>query len=492
MTTLKPAPVPNVKPAELKWSAAVTAAAHNHNNHGHSLSHSRHGSISGSGSGSGPGSGGSSQKSSPVVSNANARNAASVLEALKKQKSVSGYGSPVVSPVQSKPSQLAGVGSNGSGAVVTASQTQTAKTIPSAAIGGGRSGSGTSSKDDSSVISPSSETDETETISKTTTTTSTTTTTNNGNENLETVELQLNEFQQKVEIEAERDPDFRFLPPGIQVTILSFAITRASASSTNSSNGSSCSTASGTSNSSPNLKNGLKNNNRNKNNNNNNNNKIENNNNNNEDSGNGNGSKIPSSTSTMSLSNPYKMISIPRSYSSLPSTFQPPSPLEFQRCFTIWNSIRRTPQLSILKNLVRGLDTQCLFFGYYFELSDCERRLCFDVLCERGWKCELNSTGGGGADCGMMTTTTATTCWFQRVDGLLIGGNVNGINGINGNRNVEGFEVGDFNVFDAVKWTLTEKKNFKLELNRVISPVVGHVDGDNVDGSATTVAVGSS
>ncbi|ODV87666.1 hypothetical protein CANARDRAFT_173596 [[Candida] arabinofermentans NRRL YB-2248] len=132
-----------------------------------------------------------------------------------------------------------------------------------------------------------------------------------------------------------------------------------------------------------------------------------------------------------SLSNIGSMISVPRNFSPLSDSIYPPG-LEAQRISTIWNSIRMSKNLEIE---AQNVDPATLFYAYYFALSQKERDVASSILSSRQWR-----------------MNTERTSWFQRQSQVKVNG--------------DGFEISDFSVFDAKRWTISEKRNFKLEYSQ--------------------------
>ncbi|QPG74434.1 hypothetical protein FOA43_001763 [Brettanomyces nanus] len=122
------------------------------------------------------------------------------------------------------------------------------------------------------------------------------------------------------------------------------------------------------------------------------------------------------------------MLSIPRGISPLPASTYPPG-LEAQRVSTVWNQIRASNNIEMD---AQNVDTATLFYAYYFGLSLKEREVATAVLNGREWKCSKDRT-----------------TWYQRHSDVKVHG--------------DGFEVADYNLFSALQWNLSEKRNFKLE-----------------------------
>ncbi|KAH3661824.1 hypothetical protein OGAPHI_006002 [Ogataea philodendri] len=167
--------------------------------------------------------------------------------------------------------------------------------------------------------------------------------------------------------EVDADPNFRFLPPGIQSTILSFVEAR----------------------------------------------------------------NRPESDKLPSLSGVSTMLAVPRRFSPLAEGTYPPG-LEAQRVSAIWNSVRVSPNLEIDS---QNVDSATLFYAYYYGLSQKERDVASAVLTTRLWRVNNDKS-----------------MWFQRHSQVKVSG--------------DGFEISDFNIFDAEKWSFYEKKNYKVDYSQ--------------------------
>ncbi|KAG7906218.1 hypothetical protein KL906_004671 [Ogataea polymorpha] len=163
------------------------------------------------------------------------------------------------------------------------------------------------------------------------------------------------------------DPNFRFLPPGIQSTILSFVMAR----------------------------------------------------------------NRPESEKTPTLSSVGAMLAVPRRFSPLSEGTYPPG-LEAQRVSAIWNSVRVSNNIEIDS---QNVDTATLFYAYYYALSQKERDVAASVLASRLWRVNNDKT-----------------MWYQRHSQVKVSG--------------DGFEISDFNVFDAEKWSFYEKKNHRVDYSQ--------------------------
>ncbi|GME80146.1 unnamed protein product [[Candida] boidinii] len=91
-----------------------------------------------------------------------------------------------------------------------------------------------------------------------------------------------------------------------------------------------------------------------------------------------------------------------------------------------------------LQSEAKSVDSGTLFYVYYFGLSEEERNFAKELLISRSWKINSNKT-----------------LWYQRNSQVKVSG--------------EGFEIADVNIFDALKWTSQEKRNFRIEYSQFSS-----------------------
>ncbi|GMF83035.1 unnamed protein product [[Candida] boidinii] len=91
-----------------------------------------------------------------------------------------------------------------------------------------------------------------------------------------------------------------------------------------------------------------------------------------------------------------------------------------------------------LQSEAKSVDSGTLFYVYYFGLSAEERTFAKELLISRSWKINNNKT-----------------LWYQRNSQVKVSG--------------EGFEIADVNIFDALKWTSQEKRNFRIEYSQFSS-----------------------
>jgi CCR4-NOT transcription complex subunit 3 len=98
-----------------------------------------------------------------------------------------------------------------------------------------------------------------------------------------------------------------------------------------------------------------------------------------------------------------------------------------------WNKIKISKDLLAV---VSNLDLDSLFFGYYYGRSSEERNVALNVLSERGWKKDKSQAE-----------------WFLAKSILSKG---------------DGWNIGDFTVFNVDKWATSERKNIKVETSKFI------------------------
>lgn len=93
-----------------------------------------------------------------------------------------------------------------------------------------------------------------------------------------------------------------------------------------------------------------------------------------------------------------------------------------------WNKISTSNDLS---STISSLDDDSLFFGYYYGRSNEERNLALQALTQKGWK---RSKGG-------------INWYFPR--SIVSKG--------------DGWNMGDYNVFNVDKWNVSERRNVKVD-----------------------------
>ncbi|VEU22909.1 DEKNAAC104003 [Brettanomyces naardenensis] len=123
------------------------------------------------------------------------------------------------------------------------------------------------------------------------------------------------------------------------------------------------------------------------------------------------------------------MLSMPRNLSPVPQCTYPPG-LEAQRVSTVWNQVRTSDRIEVD---AQNVDTATLFYAYYFGLSQKERDVASTILNTRQWHC--------GKD---------RTYWYQLHSDVKLHG--------------DGFDVADCNLFNALEWSVNERRNYKVDL----------------------------
>lgn len=126
--------------------------------------------------------------------------------------------------------------------------------------------------------------------------------------------------------------------------------------------------------------------------------------------------------------NPFQMLN------HTPNQTYPSGP-KANKLFESWS--QTNTKVDLLDAVSKIEDNEILFYGYYYGRSLEERNVCKDTLFNKGWKESISKEN-----------------WYLS----------NKIASSN-----DDWSIGDYNIFNTDKWCISEKKNFKLENNKLLS-----------------------
>lgn len=131
------------------------------------------------------------------------------------------------------------------------------------------------------------------------------------------------------------------------------------------------------------------------------------------------------------------LVHIPRPHLTTQVSPTQASSVELSRALSIWSLVRG--QLAVQRDhqeqLLGNLEPLTLFYVFYFAITPFESQVVEKELKRRQWRCDK-----------------LKVCWYLKADLVEQG---------------QGFEVGNYRKFDAIKWVVSELLEHKLEYDEL-------------------------